>query len=122
MTLIRNMAVRNMADVPFDEDILGASSAGGSLDNEAQDHGLTTGMWDTPEGIGVRDYYGNPAERGRPSDESTCSVGSHVGTMPGFPPYVRGPYPTMYVTRPWTISSMQDFRPLKKAMHSIGET
>ena len=29
--------------------------------------------------------------------------------MPGQPPYVRGPYPTMYVQRPWTIRQYAGF-------------
>ncbi len=32
-----------------------------------------------------------------------------VDTAPGLPPYVRGPYPTMYVTRPWTIRQYAGF-------------
>jgi methylmalonyl-CoA mutase len=33
----------------------------------------------------------------------------HMGGMPGFPPYVRGPYATMYVTRPWTVRQYAGF-------------
>lgn len=29
--------------------------------------------------------------------------------MPGIPPYLRGPYPTMYVVRPWTIRQYAGF-------------
>jgi len=29
--------------------------------------------------------------------------GVDVSTMPGYPPYLRGPYPTMYLGQPWTI-------------------
>lgn len=32
-----------------------------------------------------------------------------VNTMPGIPPYTRGPYPTMYVKRPWTIRQYAGF-------------
>jgi methylmalonyl-CoA mutase len=32
-----------------------------------------------------------------------------LDSMPGFPPYVRGPYPTMYATRPWTIRQYAGF-------------
>src|SRR5207247_3540450 len=31
------------------------------------------------------------------------------GTHPGIPPYLRGPYPTMYVTQPWTIRQYAGF-------------
>ena len=34
---------------------------------------------------------------------------SHLGSMPGFPPFVRGPYTTMYVRRPWTIRQYAGF-------------
>ncbi len=33
----------------------------------------------------------------------------HLDSMPGFPPFVRGPYPTMYVERPWTIRQYAGF-------------
>lgn len=34
---------------------------------------------------------------------------SHLGTTPGFPPYLRGPYSTMYTSRPWTIRQYAGF-------------
>ncbi len=33
----------------------------------------------------------------------------HLNTMPGFPPFVRGPYTTMYVGRPWTVRQYAGF-------------
>ncbi|WP_144460250.1 methylmalonyl-CoA mutase [Siminovitchia fortis] len=33
----------------------------------------------------------------------------YADTMPGIPPYTRGPYPTMYVNRPWTIRQYAGF-------------
>ncbi|MFZ0217796.1 MAG: methylmalonyl-CoA mutase [Candidatus Dormiibacterota bacterium] len=33
----------------------------------------------------------------------------HLHTVPGLPPYVRGPYPTMYRTQPWTIRQYAGF-------------
>ncbi|MDR3076992.1 MAG: methylmalonyl-CoA mutase [Synergistaceae bacterium] len=33
----------------------------------------------------------------------------HLDYMPGLPPFVRGPYPTMYVTRPWTVRQYAGF-------------
>ncbi|MFY0599719.1 MAG: methylmalonyl-CoA mutase [Cyclobacteriaceae bacterium] len=33
----------------------------------------------------------------------------HLHTTPGFPPFLRGPYPTMYATRPWTIRQYAGF-------------
>lgn len=34
---------------------------------------------------------------------------THLDYMPGLPPFLRGPYPTMYVTRPWTIRQYAGF-------------
>ncbi|MGE3164752.1 MAG: methylmalonyl-CoA mutase [Planctomycetota bacterium] len=55
--------------------------------------------WNTPEGIAVRRRYG-------PADLDPVR---HLESFPGFPPYVRGPYPTMYRTRPWTIRQYAGF-------------
>ena len=33
----------------------------------------------------------------------------HLGFGAGIPPYLRGPYSTMYVTRPWTIRQYAGF-------------
>ncbi len=32
-----------------------------------------------------------------------------LDTLPGFAPFLRGPYPTMYVTRPWTVRQYAGF-------------
>ena len=49
--------------------------------------------WDTPEGIEVESVY---------TSEDLEGI-DFLGTMPGFAPYLRGPYPSMYVNQPWTI-------------------
>ncbi len=56
-------------------------------------------VWRTPEGIDVQPAYG-------PADLE--GVG-HLGGWPGLPPFVRGPYPTMYASRPWTIRQYAGF-------------
>ncbi|MEH7106255.1 methylmalonyl-CoA mutase [Bacillus sp. JJ1764] len=33
----------------------------------------------------------------------------HIHNLPGLPPYTRGPYPTMYVNRPWTVRQYAGF-------------
>ncbi|TVQ90277.1 MAG: methylmalonyl-CoA mutase [Deltaproteobacteria bacterium] len=53
----------------------------------------------TPEGIEVAPVYG-------PAD--LAEVG-HLDSVPGVSPYVRGPYATMYVTRPWTVRQYAGF-------------
>ena len=54
---------------------------------------LDRGVWNTPEGIEVRQSY----------DAGDLEGLNFLDTWPGAPPYIRGPYPTMYVRRPWTI-------------------
>ena len=55
--------------------------------------------WITPEGIAVKPAYG-------PADVSGLDF---LDGYPGIPPYLRGPYPTMYVTQPWTIRQYAGF-------------
>ncbi|MGH6867086.1 MAG: methylmalonyl-CoA mutase [Methyloceanibacter sp.] len=55
--------------------------------------------WETPEGIAVRPVYGPEALNGL----------DFLDGLPGVPPYLRGPYPTMYVQRPWTIRQYSGF-------------
>ncbi|HEX7742757.1 MAG TPA: methylmalonyl-CoA mutase family protein, partial [Sphingobium sp.] len=55
--------------------------------------------WTTPEGITVKPLY--TAE-----DLEGLEV---TGTLPGLPPYVRGPRATMYANRPWTIRQYAGF-------------
>jgi methylmalonyl-CoA mutase len=55
--------------------------------------------WRTPEGIDVAGRYG-------PADRAGLDF---VAGLPGLPPFVRGPYPTMYVQQPWTIRQYAGF-------------
>ena len=55
--------------------------------------------WMTPEGIEVAPRY----------TASDLGEVRHLGGLPGVPPYVRGPYPTMYASRPWTIRQYAGF-------------
>ena len=55
--------------------------------------------WDTPEGIPLRPIY----------TAGDLEGVAHLGTLPGFPPFVRGPYPTMYVQKPWTVRQYAGF-------------
>ena len=54
---------------------------------------------ETHERIPVRAWYA--AE-----DVAGCE---HLDYLPGLPPYLRGPYATMYVTRPWTVRQYAGF-------------
>ena len=53
----------------------------------------------TMEQIDVKPVY-------RPEDLGDCK---HLGFTAGIPPFLRGPYATMYVTRPWTVRQYAGF-------------
>lgn len=55
--------------------------------------------WLTPEDIPVKPLYTADDRDGLP----------FVDTLPGIAPYLRGPYPTMYVNQPWTIRQYAGF-------------
>jgi len=55
--------------------------------------------WVTPEGITVKPLYTRADIADLP----------HTDTLPGFAPFVRGPQPTMYAARPWTIRQYAGF-------------
>ncbi len=55
--------------------------------------------WLSPEGIPVKAHYSSSDVEGLPN----------LDTLPGSEPYIRGPYPTMYVQRPWTIRQYAGF-------------
>jgi len=55
--------------------------------------------WGTPEGITVKPLY-------RAADVGGLQ---YSDTLPGFEPYLRGPQPTMYAVRPWTIRQYAGF-------------
>jgi len=56
-------------------------------------------LWETPEGIAVKPAY---------SGADTAGL-DFIDGFPGIAPYVRGPYPAMYVTQPWTIRQYAGF-------------
>ena len=58
--------------------------------------------WSTPEGIAVRPRY-------RPEDLREPAARGQLDTAPGFAPFLRGPYSTMYAVRPWTIRQYAGF-------------
>ena len=46
----------------------------------------------------------------------------HLHYAAGIPPYLRGPYSTMYVQRPWTIRQYAGFSTAENRMHFIEGT
>jgi len=55
--------------------------------------------WRTPEGIDVKPLFTSKDLDGL----------DHLDTAPGLPPFLRGPYSTMYVSRPWTVRQYAGF-------------
>ncbi|MCJ8743719.1 hypothetical protein PDJAM_G00097410 [Pangasius djambal] len=60
-------------------------------------------IWRTPEGISIKPVY-TQADTAAVSDE-----------LPGVFPYTRGPYPTMYTYRPWTIRQYAGFSTVEES-------
>ena len=60
-------------------------------------------LWETPEQINVKPFYSAADLEGL----------DHLDTLSGIPPYLRGPYSTMYVTRPWTVRQYAGFSTAK---------
>src|SRR6202041_1892127 len=60
-------------------------------------------VWHTPEDIDVKPVYIG-------ADRAAVESGGYpLNSFPGEPPFVRGPYPTMYVNQPWTIRQYAGF-------------
>jgi methylmalonyl-CoA mutase len=55
--------------------------------------------WHSPEGIEIKARY----------DAADLEGLDALATWPGLTPYLRGPYPTMYTTQPWTIRQYAGF-------------
>lgn len=56
-------------------------------------------LWETPEGIAVKPLY----------TAADLDGLDFLHTYPGAAPFLRGPYPTMYVNQPWTIRQYAGF-------------
>ncbi|MGD0633658.1 MAG: methylmalonyl-CoA mutase [Beijerinckiaceae bacterium] len=78
--------IPSFADVPFATTAAPAREAGEAT-------------WATPEGLGVKPRYAAGDLDGLEA----------LDTFPGVAPFLRGPYPTMYVNQPWTIRQYAGF-------------
>ena len=76
-------SIPNFADIPWQRPA--PASAG--------DTPQSSSGWMTPEGIAIPPAF----------DAGAIDGLDFLNTYPGLPPYLRGPYPTMYVQQPWTI-------------------
>ncbi len=75
----------NFSDVPWRTPMTASPAVGG--------------QWETPEKILVKDVY----------CEADVAGLDFLNGWPGLAPYLRGPYPTMYVDQPWTIRQYAGF-------------
>ncbi|MCV7057375.1 methylmalonyl-CoA mutase [Mycolicibacterium gilvum] len=102
-------SIDSFAEVP----LLGDGAAAAPTQAEAAEqvtaaaaaHGYAADQsdWTTPEGIDVKPVF-VAADR-----DDVVGAGYPLDSLPGEPPFVRGPYPTMYVNQPWTIRQYAGF-------------
>src|ERR1700722_6506843 len=101
--------VGNFADVPLHSDRSVAQPTEDAVEQHvaaaAAAHWYTPDqlVWHTPEDIDVKPVYSGAARA------AVESGGYPLNSFPGEPPFVRGPYPTMYVNQPWTIRQYAGF-------------
>jgi methylmalonyl-CoA mutase len=101
--------IGSFADVPLDGGQTSVPPAEAAVDDlvaaAAAAHGYTPDQlgWATPEGIDVRPVYVGADLDG------IVAAGYPLDSFPGEPPFIRGPYPTMYVNQPWTIRQYAGF-------------
>ena len=85
---IKDIKIRNISSSEWGNEVLkGRKIIPGDL------------LWETLEQIDVKPFY-------RPDDISGME---HVGFTAGIPPFLRGPYATMYLQRPWTVRQYAGF-------------
>jgi len=101
-------SIASFADVPLDGGQPSAPTAehvSRHVEAAAAAHGYTAEQltWSTPEGIDVKPVY---VAQDR---DAAAAAGYPVDSFPGAPPFIRGPYPTMYVNQPWTIRQYAGF-------------
>jgi methylmalonyl-CoA mutase len=88
-------AVQPPTEAAVEEHVAAAAAAHSYTPDQLQ--------WHTPEDIDVKPVY-IAADRA-----AVEADGYPLHTFPGDPPFVRGPYPTMYVNQPWTIRQYAGF-------------
>jgi len=108
------VSIPNFADIALTESTDGVAPSPTDAQGWVEDLSRATGhpvdelVWATPEGIDVKPVY----TRADLDEISGPVDGDHpypLGSFPGAAPYLRGPYPTMYVNQPWTIRQYAGF-------------
>ncbi len=96
-----SIVIPDFSSIPFQPD----RSSEEGLSEWQETYQAETGLnvdnlvWDTPEGIPVSPLY----------VEGDRSILDFPNSYPGFQPFLRGPYPSMYVNQPWTIRQYAGF-------------
>ncbi|MBB3754300.1 methylmalonyl-CoA mutase [Mycolicibacterium sp. BK634] len=109
MTASTTGTVPSFADIPLHGDRPAPAPTEAAVAEHvaaaASAHGYTAEQleWQTPEGIAVKPVYVG-ADR-----DAVAAAGYPLDSFPGEPPFIRGPYPTMYVNQPWTIRQYAGF-------------
>ena len=103
------VAVPSFADIPLHGDPTPAAPTAAAAAEHVAAAAAANGYareqltWTTPEGIVVEPLYVGA------DLDSAVADGYPVDGFPGEPPFIRGPYPTMYVNQPWTIRQYAGF-------------
>ncbi|WP_280418751.1 methylmalonyl-CoA mutase [Nocardia carnea] len=102
--------VGSFADVPLTEPGLTPAAADENARDAFVQESATANnyapeqlVWSTPEGIDVPPVF-TKADR-----DAVAAAGFPLDSVPGVAPFVRGPYPTMYVNQPWTVRQYAGF-------------
>ncbi|GAA2497121.1 methylmalonyl-CoA mutase [Nocardia seriolae] len=102
--------IGNFAEVPLSEGATAPAEVGAAQVEEfvaeaasANHYAPEQLTWSTPEGIDVPPVF-TKADR-----DAIAAAGYPLDSVPGVVPFVRGPYPTMYVNQPWTIRQYAGF-------------
>ena len=99
MSISKASPIPNFADVPFDGAPATSEAAWTERVERETGRPVDAAAWMTPEQLPVKPLY---TARDREGID-------HLDTLPGIPPYVRGPYATMYALKPWTIRQYAGF-------------
>ncbi|MFZ1174927.1 MAG: methylmalonyl-CoA mutase family protein, partial [Mycobacterium sp.] len=91
--------IGNFSDIPLH----GRREVQRPTEAAVERHFSAAAAWHTPEAIDLKPVY-IAADR-----TAAAADGYPLNSFPGEPPFVRGPYPTMYVNQPWTIRQYAGF-------------
>jgi methylmalonyl-CoA mutase len=96
---VTSSTVPNFSGIELDGGDVGTEREWSERVESASGETLADLSWESPEGITVPPVY----------TESALEGLDFLDGYPGIVPYLRGPYPTMYVNQPWTIRQYAGF-------------